>query len=66
MFSDDLDVVEDFKRSVSFSIEVDKVGATFGQTINSLNLIRNRIRYLKRIYRELSDIGVKYISDADE
>ncbi len=64
-FSDDLNVVEDIKKSLSFSVEITSVGETFGQVIGSISLIRKRVTDSKRIYRELSDMGLERLSDLD-
>ena len=65
-FQDKPEIVEDIKRSLAFSVEVTALGSALGQPITSLKIMRTRVNCLKRIYRELSDLGFDNLSDIDQ
>lgn len=64
-FSDHPEIVEDIKRSLALSIELASLGEGFGPPVNSYTMMRNRVRLLMRIYRELQDFGLDNLSEVD-
>jgi len=64
-FSDHPEIVEDIKRSLALSVELASSGENFGPTVNSYTMMRNRLRLLMRIYRELQDLGLDNLSEVD-
>ena len=64
-FSDHPKIVEDIKRSLALSVELAPLGESFGPTVNSYQMMRNRVRLLMRIYRELHDLGLDDLSEVD-
>lgn len=64
-FSDHPEIVEDIKRSLALSVELASLGESLGPTVNSYKMMRNRVRLLMRVYRELNDLGLDNLSEVD-
>jgi hypothetical protein len=54
-FSDAQKVIEDIKRSLCFSVEINKHQPSLGTEVSSLSRMRHHVNSMKRVYRELHD-----------
>jgi integrase len=65
-FTDAQDVTEDIKRSLCFSVEINKHQPALGTEIGSLSRMSSHVNSMKRVYRELHDMTLTGLDELTE
>lgn len=65
-FTDAQGVIEDIKRSLCFSVEINKHQPALGTEVGSLTRMRYHVNSMKRVYRELHDMNLKGLDELTE
>lgn len=62
-FTDAPEVIEDIKRSLCFSVEINKHQPSLGSEVSSLSRMKYHVDSMKRVYRELHDMTLKGLDE---
>lgn len=65
-FSDAQEVIEDIKRSLCFSVEINTHQPSLGTEVSSLGRMRHHVNSMKRVYRELHDMTLTGLDELTE
>ncbi len=65
-FTDAAEVIEDIKRSLCFSVEINKHQPALGSEVSSLGRMKYHVDSMKRVYRELHDMTLTGLDELTE
>ena len=65
-FNDAQEVIEDIKRSLCFSVEINTHQPSLGTEVSSLGRMRHHVNSMKRVYRELHDMTLTGLDELTE